>query len=56
MVLKTNPKYFSMGMKGFSFKPLASVFTENETLIVPKFQRDYNWTINEYGELWVDIE
>lgn len=36
-------------------KTIKEIFTSDKKYIIPRFQREYSWTIDELTELWKDI-
>ena len=34
----------------------SSIISNNRSFIVPKFQRDYSWDMEQWDDLWQDIE
>ena len=43
------------GIQNTSTNNFSSIIGNNRKFIVPKFQRDYSWGVEQWDDLWQDI-
>lgn len=44
------------GIQNTSTENFSTIIGSNKTFIVPKFQRDYSWNVEQWDDLWMDID
>ena len=44
------------GIQNTSTENFSTIIGSNKKFIVPKFQRDYSWSTEQWDDLWLDIE
>lgn len=44
------------GIQNTSTNSFSTIIGNNKKFMVPKFQRDYSWTSEQWDDLWQDVE